>query len=171
MNATRTGKIPLASSLSYHFKKAHIFDGLHSASLISLGKMCDDDCVAILDKKDINIIKGKTLILKGHRNKIDVLWDIPISIPVRHLAMAIIAKDKTNIELIQYLHGLCFSPTPRNFLKAINNGNFLTWPGLNNQQLLKHLSPSIATDPGYMYQEIKTSNPQFLPGRIISEDS
>ena len=32
---------------------------------------------------------------------------------------AIIIWDKTKKELIQYLHGYCFRPTPRNFLKEI----------------------------------------------------
>ena len=96
-----------------------------------------------------------TLILKGHRNKTDGLWDIPISRPVRHHAMSIITKDKKKTGLIQYLHGCCFSPTPRTFLKATNNGNFLIWPGLNNQQLLQHLPPSIVTSLGHLDQEIK----------------
>ena len=96
---------PLASSLSAHAKKSHIFDGLHSSSLISLGQLCDDDCVAILDKNEINVINGKTPTLKGQRNKTDGLWFIPISIPVSHHAMAIITKDKTKIEPIHYLHG------------------------------------------------------------------
>ena len=118
--------------------------------LISLGKLCDDDRVAILDKNEIDILKGKRLILKGNGNNKDGLWDIPISITVRHHAIAIITKEKTNTELIQYLHGSCFSPTPRNFLKTIKNGNFLTWPGLNNQQLLKNPPPSIATALGHL---------------------
>ena len=65
MSAAIIGNIPLAINLSAHAKKAHIFDGLHSASLISLDQLCDDDCVAILDKNEINILKGKTLILRG----------------------------------------------------------------------------------------------------------
>ena len=69
MSAKRTGKILLARSLSDHVKKAHIFDGLHSASIIYLGQLCDDDRVSILDKNEINILKGKKLILKGNRNK------------------------------------------------------------------------------------------------------
>ena len=155
MSATRTGDIPLASSLSAHAKKSHIFDGLHSASLISFGQLYDDDCVAILYKNEVNIPKVKTLILKEHRNKIDGLWDIPILSPVRHCTMEIIAKDKTKIELIHYLHGYCFIPTPRTFLKAVNNGNFLTWTGLNNQKISKHLPPIIATALGHMDQERK----------------
>ena len=70
MSTTRTGTIPLKRSLTDRKKKSHIFDGLHSASLISLGHLCDDDCVAILDKNKINILKFKTPILKIHRNKI-----------------------------------------------------------------------------------------------------
>ena len=162
MSTTRTENITLESSLSAHAKKTHIFDGLYSASYISLSQMFDDDCVAILYKNIINILKGKTLILKGHRNKTDGLWDIPISRPVRHCAMEIITKDKTKTELIQYLHGCCFRTTPRTFLKAINNGKFLTWPGLNNQQLFKHITPSITTSLGHMGQERKTSNLQRI---------
>ena len=104
MSATRTGNIPQEISLSAHAKKAHTFDGLQSASLISSGQLCDDDCVAILDNNGINIFNGKKLILKGHRNKIDGLWDTPILIPVRHHAIEIVTKDKTTTELIQYLH-------------------------------------------------------------------
>ena len=48
ISTTRTGNIPLASSLSSPAKRAHIFDVLHSASLISLVQLFDDDCVAIL---------------------------------------------------------------------------------------------------------------------------
>ena len=104
MSVTRTRNTPLASSQSAHAKKAHIFDGLHSDSLISLVQICDDDFAVILYKKEINILKFKTLILKGHRNKTDDLCNIPISRPVRHRAMAIITKDKTKKEPIQYLH-------------------------------------------------------------------
>ena len=64
-------------------------------------------------------------------------------------------KGQENTKLIQYLHECCFRPTPRNFLKTIKNGNFLTWTGLNNQQLLRHLNPSITTALGHMYQERK----------------
>ena len=68
MIVTRAGNTPLEITLSAHKKKAHICDGLHSASLIYLVQMCDNYCVVILNKNGINILKGKALILKGHRN-------------------------------------------------------------------------------------------------------
>ena len=138
-----------------HAKKAHIFYGLHSASLIYLVKLWDDDCVTILDKNEINILKGKTLILNVHRNKTYGLWYIPISRPERHDALVIITIDNTRTELIQYLHWCCFGPNPSTLLKAIQNENCLTWPGLKNQQLLNHLPPNIVTALLHMDQERK----------------
>ena len=172
MSATIKGNNPLAISLNPNTKKAHIFNGLHSASLISLCQLCDDDCVSILDNNEINILKGRTLILKGQRNKTDELWDITISRPVRHRAMEITTKDKTKTELFQYLHGCYFRSTPRNLTKEIKNGNFLTCPGLNNQQLLKHLPPSIATALEHMDQERKNlqSTKHVKPEVEVEED-
>ena len=97
MSAARTGNTPLESSLRSHAKKAHIFDESHSVLLILLGQLCDDDCVAILYKNEINILKGKTLILKGHRNKTDGLCDIPISILATHYAIAIIKRTRQRL--------------------------------------------------------------------------
>ena len=36
--------------LSTKVRYAHVFKDLHIASLISLGKLCDDGCTAIIDK-------------------------------------------------------------------------------------------------------------------------
>ena len=155
MNSTKTGNVPLSGNLSLHAKKAQHFYGLHSASLISLGQLCDNDCIAILDKNKINILKYSKLMLKGHQNKSDGLWYIPISKTSRHRSHGIITRDKTKTYLIQYLQVCWFSPKPRTFMKVIKNGNFLTWPRLNNQTLLKYLPPSIATVLGQLYQERK----------------
>ena len=76
-------------------KKAHLFDGLHSALFIYLGQLSGYHCISILDKNEINIIKYKKLILKGQRNNTYGLWDIPISRPLRHCAHKIITIDTT----------------------------------------------------------------------------
>ena len=119
MNEAKTDSIPMLVSLLIHAKKAHVFYGIHSTFLISLRQLCDDDFIAIFDKNYINILKNKTLILKGYRNNTDGLWDIPISRPLIHRAPAIVTRDKTKTELIQYLCGCCFSSTQRNFLKVV----------------------------------------------------
>ena len=153
MSATHNGKIPLSSSLSQQVSKAHIFDEIYSAFIIYLGQLCDDDFVAILDKNEINIVKDSQSIFKGRQNIIDGLWDIPITNTIIHRPHSIIIGYKRKTELIQYLHSFCFSPKPGTFLETINNGNFLTWPGLNNPIILKHLLPIIATALGNIHQE------------------
>ena len=163
MNATNTGNIPLSGNLSLHAKKSHIFYGLNSASLISLVQLCDNECITILDKNEINVVKYSKLVLKGHRKKADGLCCTPISRPLRHIDHAIITRDKTKTEIIQYLHVCCFGPIPRDFLKEIKNGNFLPWPGLNNKKLLRHLPPRIETALGRLDKERKNiqSKKQF----------
>ena len=125
MNAKKTGIITLSKIISTNAKKAHIFDSLHSESIIYLGKICGNDCITILDNIEINIIKYKTLILKVNRNKTYGLWDIPSSRLLRHRSHAIITKDNTKIEMIHYLHERCFSPIQRTFLKAIKMETYL----------------------------------------------
>ena len=94
MYMTQTGNIPLSSSLIPHTTNVHSFDGLQSGSLISFGKLCDNDCISILDKNEINVIKYSKIKLNGGWNKSYGLWDIPISKPLRHGAHEIITRYK-----------------------------------------------------------------------------
>ena len=50
MNETNTGNIPLSGTLSIQAEKERIFDGRPSALIIPLDQLCDDDCIAILNK-------------------------------------------------------------------------------------------------------------------------
>ena len=145
-------KHPFISTSDTTCKKDTVFYWMYCTLIIYLGQLCDGDCIVILYNNEINIIKYSMLILKVHRNKSDGLWDITISRPLRHIAHGNKTRDNTNTELIQYLYGCFFRPTTITFLKAIKNRNFLPCPGLNNQQLLNHIPPSIATVWGHLYQ-------------------
>ena len=153
ISATAVGHLPLPAYITVSATNTHVFYDLHSASLISFGQLCDDDCVAILDKHKIQDIKESKVVMQGHRNPDNGLWYIPIQKPFQHKALAIITRDKTKTELIQYLHGCCFGPTPRTFLHAIKNGNFLTWPGLNIPNITRFLPDPIAKALGHLDQE------------------
>ena len=67
----------------------------------------------------------------------------------------IICKDKTKNNLIHYFHACCFSPSIATFIKAVQNGNLVTWPGLTHKLIKKYLEPSIATAKGHLDQERK----------------
>ena len=58
ISATAVGRLPLPAPLTLLATKTHVFDDLQSASLISLGNLCDNDCVNILDKQKNQVIKG-----------------------------------------------------------------------------------------------------------------
>ena len=160
MNATKILIIPLSRSLSIHVKKAHVFYGLHRASLISLVQLCDNDCISILDKNDINILKNNTLVLKGHRNNIDGLWDIPISRPLRYCTHAIITGYTKKQNWLDIFMDAASAPPPRTYLKAVENLNFLTRIGLNNQHFLKHITRLQA------HQDLTGNPPRFSVNRF-----
>ena len=67
----------------YHQKKtkartAMILPGLNSASLVSIGQLCDDECDVYLNKKILIAVKDKVIKLDGTRNYTDGLWYIPV---------------------------------------------------------------------------------------------
>jgi flagellar hook-length control protein FliK len=69
-------------------------------------------------------------------------------------------------DLINYLHAACFSPVKPTWITAIKHGNFISWPGLAEHAVEKHLSKSTATTKGHLNQkrqnarttQIKTTN-------------
>ena len=62
-------------------------------------------------------------------------------------------QDKNRIYPVSPL--MLIQTHPKKFPESDKNGNFLTWIGLNNKQLVKHVPPSIATDLVHMDQERK----------------
>ena len=79
ITASKKGNINLSSELSDRARKANILPKLNSASLISLGQLCDDDCKVELTKRKLVATKNKKIVLEGHRNPFDGLWDIPVA--------------------------------------------------------------------------------------------
>ena len=118
ITVSQLGLLPLNADISPKSATAHFFDGPHSAYTIYLGQLHDDDCIAIL-KINKSIFKNNEPVFQVPRNHQDSLWDIPISIYLHHGSHVIIKKDKTKIELNQYLRGCCFRPTPRTFLCTV----------------------------------------------------
>jgi hypothetical protein len=64
--------------------------------------------------------------------------------------------------LVYYLHKALFIPTRSALLQAVKNGHLVTWPGLTEEAIHKHLKVTPATAMGHMNQRrrniISTSN-------------
>ena len=83
--------------------------------MLSIGQLCDDGCIAIFEKSKLLILKSGEIILSGHRNLTDGLWDIPFKQKRMHKINYIISRDKNKPELVQYFHGCAFSPVISTF--------------------------------------------------------
>jgi hypothetical protein len=175
IQATHSGQLPLHPSFSAQATTAHVLDGITNASLISIGQLCDDDCVAVLDKKAIKVFKNQQCVLQGHRNITDGLWDIAIPTPSgaqpniplspRQHLNAIIRRDLSKTQLVQYLHGCCGSPVLSTWKQAIKNGNFITWPGIDSLSL-SSLPKSLSSAKGHLDQERKNLQSTRVPPDI-----
>ena len=146
---------PLSTKLSQEAQDRHIFDNINSGSLISIGQLCDDDCVSIFTKYHVDITKDGQIIIGGHRNTSNGLWNItivpkyrlisyhqplPTRKPQHHLVNGAIRHAKTKNELTDFLHGCAFSPLPSTFVCAIKIGYFSYWPGLTETLIPNSLS-------------------------------
>ena len=161
--------MPLAKELSSQAKVGHIFNELESGSLISLGQLCDDDCVALFTKYDVKVYKEGKVIIIGKRNTTNGLWNVPLAPKEsarpatpepphgkrRHTANSALRDIKTKQDLSGYHHASNFSPTPSTFLRAIRNNHYHSWPGLTVSLVTKHLEKSLATSKGHLRMQQK----------------
>ena len=159
IQATHSGNLPFGIKLSQKGTNALVFPGLSNESLLSIGQLCDDNCVAIFTKNRVYVVKDNDLIMHGPRNRTDNLWDIQLPAYQRDSIQAspptsclnyIITKDKTKTDLARYLHGTAFSPRISTFSKAICNGNFVTWPGIEDLNFDRLIGTTIASELGHL---------------------
>ena len=78
IQSTHCGKLPILQSLTNAAARiAHRIPQL-TWSLLSISKLCDNDCVAMFDKQHWNIHYNGKLILYGELYKATTLWNIPL---------------------------------------------------------------------------------------------
>ena len=73
---TRGDFFHLHQSYQNNHEQRMFFTGLTNASLISIGRLCDDGCVAVFEKRDLRVFKQYKLVLKGKMNFTYGLWGI-----------------------------------------------------------------------------------------------
>ena len=155
------GTLNLHPNISAKASQAHILPGLTNSSLLSIGQLCDDGCIAIFHKLHLNIYKNAQLVLYGMRNFKDGLWDVklPTHTPATNqlqnnqlVANAIIRQDQTKTELANYLHACAFSPALPTLQKAVSNNNFVTWPAIKSINFNKFVTNKMAMYLGHLDQ-------------------
>ena len=168
--------------------KAYVFSNMAS-SLLSIGQLCDDGCIALFTKSRVTIIKDNAVILMGNRDPDTKLWVIdlnnaPTMMPMpgpnilQFAANSAIAKE-TVAERISYLHWCAGSPSLSTWCKAIDSGFYRSWPQLTSKLVRKHMPTSLPMIKGHLDQQRKNirstkpkrsaANPVKLPGTDETE--
>ena len=75
-----------------------------------------------------------------------------LSTPNKHTVNIIIRKDKLKPDLANFHHASMFSPVRSTLLKAIENNQLTTFPGLTKGLITKHLQNSVFTSKGHQNQ-------------------
>ena len=60
-------------------------------------------------------------------------------------------------QAIRYLHAAVGFPMKDSWIKAIKNGNYVTWPGLTVETVNRHFLESVETQQGNMKKNVKMS--------------
>ena len=111
LTATDQGKINILDQLSERAQTATVLKNLKSSSLISLGQVCDDNCTIVMDADKLYATKSKNIcidvrdsnkLMRGLRNPLDGLYDIPIQpTTIQHnYALPPVKNAVQNINLI-----------------------------------------------------------------------
>ena len=141
-----------------------------NASLLSVGQAADAGCVSIFTKEKVLICDGDAIevtlhkppLLEGRRGN-HGLWHIPLkanilsspkpTLPVIHCANSAYTQS-TMTDLAQYLHACAGYPVIETWCRAIQAGNYRSWPQLSAHRgpswIRKHLPKQITTTMGHM---------------------
>ena len=74
--------------------EALVYPSLNNESLLSIGQLCNNGCVAIFDKYKLYIIQNGKLVLSGTRNFDDGLWNVPFKKKDINNIYYIMSRDK-----------------------------------------------------------------------------
>jgi hypothetical protein len=158
----------LLTDLPPQARQAHILPGLVQNSLISVGKLCDKGCIVTFIHDQVTVTQNKKCVMHGSRDPKSRLWRVNLNqkSKIHEIECNYAHGNNKQKDLINYLHAACFSPVKSTWITAIKNGNFITWPGLTEHAVEKHLSKSTATTKGHLNQQrqnarttqIKTTN-------------
>jgi hypothetical protein len=159
----------------------HVFvlDNLPAGTLVSLGQLCDDDCIALFTKYHVSIAKHGKVLITGTRNSQTGLWQLDphqaqSSKEPQHQANGIINSRTTKQQLATYLHACAFSPPISTWTTAIKKGHFASWPGLTAELIQKHYQGGDETTMGHLKAKRRstakhTNPPESVPDPFIPE--
>jgi hypothetical protein len=135
---------------------AHVFPGMSNHSLLSVAQLCNEGYTVTFKNASVTICDPQEFqILSGARDLDTGLWRINLrknNQQLQQTAANNVYELRSTGALVHYLHKALFSPTKSALLQAGKNGHLITWPGLTEEAINKHLKLAPATSMGHMNQ-------------------
>jgi hypothetical protein len=136
--------------------KAHVFPGMAHHSLLSVGQLCNEGYIVSFKQDTVTICNSdSSKLLSGPRDVTTGLWRLNLKQTNKHIP-DLIANNVYELcntrALVHYLHKALFSTTTSAMLQAVKDGHLITWPGLTEDAINKHLKLTPATAMGHMNQ-------------------
>jgi hypothetical protein len=155
MESSHTAELDIPE-LNAAASKAHVFPGMANHSLLSVGQLCDEGYTFTFKQASGTICDSeKSQILNGPPDLNTGLWCINLKQPNNHIPEPIannVYELRNTGALVNYLHKALFSPTKSEMLQAVKDGHLITWPGLAEEAINKHLKLTPATAMVHMNQ-------------------
>jgi hypothetical protein len=125
-------------------------------SLLSVCQLCDEGYIVTFQQDTVTICNSdNSKLLSGPQDETTGLWRINLKQPNNMIANPIennMYELRSTGELVHYFHKALFSPTKAAMLQAVKDGHLITWPGLPELAINKHLKLTPATAMGHMNQ-------------------
>jgi hypothetical protein len=136
--------------------KAHVFTGMSHHSLLSVGQLLNEGYIVTFRQDTVTICNSESSkLLSGPRDETTGPWRINLKQTNKHKPDPIannVYELRNKGALINYLQKALFSPKKVAMLQAVKDGHLITWPGLTEDAINKHLKLTPATDMGHMSQ-------------------
>jgi hypothetical protein len=112
-----------------------------------VGQLCDNECSVTFTQDHVTIARNGKNVMYGSRDPKSRLWRVDLKQKIApNISQCNHAHDNNNQKDL-------INPVKSTWIKAIKNGNFSSWPGLNEQNMEKYLSKSTATAKGHLNQQ------------------
>ena len=117
--------------------------------MVSIGTLCDHNCIAHFSKNEVIITHNDRILLRGKRDSTTRgLWELEL--PLKQLAMHAVNASAKPEDLIAFAHGALWSPTLSTLQTALQKGFLPDIPGLTVKLLQKYPPRSKATIKGHL---------------------
>jgi hypothetical protein len=135
---------------------AHVLPGMANHSLLYVGQLCNEGYIVTFKNASVTICDPQEFqTLSGAWDLDTGLWRINLRKHNQQLQQSVennVYELRNTGALVHYLHKALFSTTTSALLQAVKNGHLVTWPGLTEAAIHKHLKLTPATAMRHMNQ-------------------